>query len=324
MEFRTQVILPPQEAWLMPTSAAVTIGSCFAAGVGDRIADSLAADAALVNPFGVVYNPLSAATVVERLLACDEEGMTFPETEFFEARDGRWRCWQCAGEVEGESLQACRDEAEKRRSRGAALLRRADLLVVTFGTDRAYFFYHPGEEQVVANCHKMPAALFRERTLGEEEIIGHWSPLLKRLRTELPELKVVLTVSPYRYLKYGLHESALSKARLLLAVDRLCREHENAIYFPAYEIVMDELRDYRFYDADMVHPSPVAVTYVCERFSTWAFTPILQQMAAEKAALLRDYRHRPLHPDSPEAKTFYRRREERRRIAEERWRMRLI
>lgn len=145
----------------------------------------------------------------------------------------------------------------------------------------------------------MPAATFQTADAAPEEIVGDYMPLLRALCVRRPGLRVVLTVSPYRYLKYGLHGSALTKARLLLAADALEQAHDAVCYFPAYEIVTDELRDYRFYAADMVHPSEVAADYVFERFKTWCFDSELQAFAQDKAALLRDHRHRPLHSDSP-------------------------
>lgn len=319
MEFRTPVSLPDAPFRLLPSSHALTVGSCFAEGVGRRLIDSLAAHAAMCNPLGVMYNPASVATTIGLLLDTAEKRLSLREEDFILTTDGLWHHRLCAGEVAGRTMKECRETMEQRLRNGAKVLTHADILAVTFGTDRVYRYAADGAMRIAANCHKLPAAGFREEVLTPAETTGTWDALLGRLQTLLPQLHIVITVSPYRYLKYGLHENALSKARLLMAADDLCTRHAGVHYFPAYEIMTDELRDYRFYAADMVHPSPVAVEYVFHRFAEWCFSPELREMAADKAALLRDYAHRPLHPDTPSAKAFLKKREERRVSLEGKW-----
>ena len=180
-------------------------------------------------------------------------------------------------------------------------LRRADVLVLTLGTDRHYRL-HDG--RLVANCHKQPSADFTEQADTVDDLTTLLLESVEQLRTQRPDLHIVWTVSPYRYAKYGLHASQLSKARLLLAVDAVCTADERSVYFPAYEIVLDELRDYRFYARDLLHPSDTAVEFIAERFAGWCFSPALCRFAAERARLMRARNHRPLHPESDEHRAF--------------------
>ena len=172
------------------------------------------------------------------------------------------------------------------------------------------------KKNVVANCHKEPASRFEEIELRHDEIAESW---LKTLELLPSHTRVVFTVSPYRYAKYGFHESQLAKATLLLAIDHICRRYKNATYFPAYEIVVDELRDYRFYDADMLHPSPQAVDYVWERFKEWTFAPDTFTFAREWEAATKLLCHRPLHKDDEVAKELHRRASEKLNELRKKW-----
>lgn len=172
---------------------------------------------------------------------------------------------------------------------------------------------------MAGNCHKEPAADFSEWEMTVEDILRGWQPLVERLAQAAPRLRVVFTVSPYRYVRYGLHGSQLGKAALLLAADRLCRTSGRCLYFPAYEIVVDELRDYRFYERDMLHPSAVAVDYVWEQLRRWSFTPELERYCDEWQAVRRDLEHRSLHPGSAEDARFRERTRLRAEAFERKW-----
>lgn len=264
------------------------MGSCFAEHVGRRMAGTgLRAE---VNPFGVLYNPESLRLGLTALL----DGLPGDDV-FFEGRDGLWHSWLHSGAFSAPTREACRRAVTDRLTAAARALRQADVLFVTFGTADVYTL---ADGRPVANCHKEPAATFRRRRLAVDEIVDGWLRLIGRLRAARAGLQVVLTVSPYRYAKLGLHGSQLTKAVLLLATDGICRGAEGCFYFPAYEIVTDELRDYRFYDRDMLHPSAQAIDYVWERLGRWCFDEPMHAFLAELEALDRDLGHRPLHPGS--------------------------
>lgn len=177
-----------------------------------------------------------------------------------------------------------------------------DIAVFTLGTNHVYILKETNE--IVDNCQKRPQRLFREEELGIEDCAEYLTKAIEALRNINPEVKVILTVSPIRYRKYGFHESQLSKATLLLAADRVVREKSTAVYFPAYEIVNDELRDYRFYAPDMIHPSEQAVDYIYERFSETYFSSSTHQMIREWTPIKAALSHRPFNPDSEEYKAF--------------------
>lgn len=178
-----------------------------------------------------------------------------------------------------------------------------DVAIFTLGTNHVYILKETGE--IVDNCMKRPQKLFREEELTVDECADYLSKAVGLLKEKNPNVKVVFTVSPIRYAKYGFHGSQLSKATLLLAVDKLVKHSDDELYyFPAYEIMNDELRDYRFYQADMLHPSEQAVDYIYELFSEAYFSEKAKEMVREwqpiKAALV----HRPFNPDSEEHKAF--------------------
>lgn len=295
MQFRTIVELPPCAFELTSQSKVVLVGSCFAQHVGERLAEALPEGAVDVNAAGVLYNPLSIAGIIDGLLP---GAAAWNDRIYFEGRDGLWHSYLHASAFSARSREDCMAKVEARRRSARELLDNADLLVVTFGTDHAYFLKDEspplGAAMPVGNCHKEPAARFCERRVGMAEMLAAWRPLLLHLRTKAQPARVVLTVSPFRYAKYGFHASAVSKGRLLAFCDALCEEFPEAAYFPAYEIVTDELRDYRFYDRDMLHPSQQAIDYVWQRFKEWCFTPQLSAEAEVRRRAARRAAHRQI------------------------------
>ena len=236
----------------------VLLGSCFAQYMGERFqAEGITA---LCNPLGAAYNPESIAIQVRQAL----EGGDLNTSVFH--FDGKWRSWWA------NTLLCDTDETRFRQMiddvfhhLGEAL-RDADFLFITLGTNVCYRL--KSNSMTVANCHKVPAREFDEVALNVETCIGIMSEMMELLSRECPKLQVVFTVSPYRYKKYGLHGSQLAKAALLLAVDQVCRRFpEKAAYFPAYEILLDELRDYSYYADDMIHPAPAAVEHIWQKLN---------------------------------------------------------
>ena len=293
MPLMTPVVLPKQAPRIVPSTRFLLVGSCFATHIGGQLQRSgLQVE---VNPFGVVYNPESIALALEAML--DER---LPDACFFEGRDNLWHSWLHASEFSAPDEATCRKRVGERFTEACGKLRQADVICFTFGTNRVY--EHAG--RVVGNCHKEPASQFVERSLTIQEIVGRWRTLLERIRTVNPTAEIIFTVSPYRYAKYGMVENQRAKATLLLAIEELTREMERVFYFPAYEILLDELRDYRFYASDMLHPSEVAVNYIWQRFTSWAFTPEALKFAQEWERTERDLAHRPLNPDSDAHKAF--------------------
>ena len=279
MKLQTNVEIPQPKRLLGIRSRVAFMGSCFAEKIGARMRQS--GLPALVNPFGVLYNPLSI------LQALTQNPME--QSLYFEDEDGRWHCWLADSSKNASSHEACL--AGILSARGRLFEWNPDTLVITLGTNR----YYQRDSFVVGNCHKRPQAEFEEKDLTVSEA----ADALEALCLLFPKTQVVLTVSPYRYAKYGFHESRLSKAVLLLAVDEVMRRCPDQVcYFPAYEIQLDELRDYRFYAPDMLHPSPQAVDYIWERFADRWLDAETHRYLVDYEPIRKAFMHRPEDPDS--------------------------
>ncbi|MBQ7494752.1 MAG: GSCFA domain-containing protein [Bacteroidaceae bacterium] len=281
MKLQTPIEIPQPLRLIGLRNRVAFIGSCFAENIGSRMRQS--GLPALVNPFGVLYNPVSILQVLTQ--------NPMQRELYFEDEDLRWHCWLTDSSKNASTLEAC--QAAVLSARGRLFEFNPDTVVITLGTNR---YYEREEGQVVGNCHKRPQAEFTEQDMSVEEAAA----ALEAICQLFPQAQVVFTVSPYRYAKYGFHESRLSKAVLLLAVDAVIRRHpEQACYFPAYELQLDELRDYRFYAEDMLHPSPQAVDYIWERFADRWFDAETHRYLVDYEPIRRALHHRPTDPDSP-------------------------
>ncbi len=197
------------------------------------------------------------------------------------------------------ALQQINDRLRQAHDR----MSRTDWLLLTWGTTFVYQQRETG--RIVSNCHKQPEKLFTRRMLTVDEIVDEYTRFLKELRNQNSTLKVLFTVSPIRHIRDGMHANQLSKATLLLAIEQLQSIFPTTIfYFPSYEIMLDELRDYRFYADDMLHPSPLAVNYLWERFSDVFFSDETKTIMDECESIRKALAHRPFHPDSEEHKRF--------------------
>ncbi len=292
MEFRTPVDLPLQKLVLTPRNRVLLLGSCFSDEIGRRLAAEMDGGCVLINPFGTLYNPTS---ILQALRALQTNRL--PEGHLFKGRDGRWRSWAFGSKWAADTQAECEAKTRQALQQAVAFWQQADTVFITFGTNHVYHLKADGRS--VANCHKELSSAFEERLLSVEDVVEAWQTFFRALPSATPR-RFVFTLSPYRYIKYGLHADKLSKATLLLAIDRLCSPANNdappaapCFYFPAYEIVNDELRDYRFYAPDMQHPSEQTADYIWERLKEWSFAPadfdrMRQNLKAYKAAL-----HRP-------------------------------
>lgn len=260
MKFRTEYVGSRGEITLDPERAVALLGSCFTQNIALKMTEcgwETFAEA------GTLYNPLSIARVL-KLLLFETDSESSLRDSLFES-EGYVHSWLFDSHF---SRMTAKDVVDNVKESGAALdrtLRKAQALIVTFGTAWCYFLTEK-EDYVVANCHKMPQRIFTRRRIGIEEISEEWTEMCRLLGKSYPGLRVIFTVSPVRHLKDGFEGNARSKATLLLAVEQICLQADNASYFPAYEIVNDDLRDYRFYAGDLVHPSEEGVEYLWEKF----------------------------------------------------------
>lgn len=283
----------------------VFLGSCFAQYMGERF-QSFGLHS-LCNPLGVLYNPESIRLQVYAALHLGEKPI--PLFCF----EDEWRCWLAGTQIGGNTEQACRNVVEGALQMLQLSLQSADYLFVTLGTNVCYQLKSNG--LVVANCHKAPGRLFSEEWMPVAACIASLSALLDDVFLQNPKLKIVFTISPFRYAKYGYHGNQLAKSTLMLAVDEVCKLYPQKVrYFPAYEIMMDELRDYRFYTEDMLHPSGVAVDYIWQCLVNAVMGPSMQAYLQEYAPIRNGLRHTPSHPDSEAYQRFMESLEEKARL----------
>lgn len=269
----TTPVSPPHLPFYLDfASGIVTFGSCFADEIAHRMQESDFHVEA--NPFGTLYNPASIAAAIERVIA--DQGIEEKDLVFHE---NYWHSWYHHGSFSRQTPDEVIEACNARIHQAHQALKEASLLMITFGT--AWVFELQTLHFVVANCHKLSPQMFSHRRMTVEEIVARWQPLLQKIQAYYPDLQMLFTVSPVRHMADGAHGNQLSKSTLLLAVDQLVTHHStsNAHYFPAYEIVLDELRDYRYFDEKMTHPTPLAVDVVWERFKRATMVPAVQQQA---------------------------------------------
>lgn len=293
----TSVEVAPMGFSLGLEDGVVTLGSCFADAIGTRLEEG--GFRVERNPFGTLYNPLSVAEALERIVDCREI-----TSDDLVQHEGLFHSWHHHGSFSRPTVEECLAACNSRIRQAHSALREARVLMLTFGT--AYVFSltpDPAEEgngMVVANCHKLPPRHFARRRMTVEETVGRWQPLLQKLIAYNSELITILTVSPIRHMADGAHGNQVSKATLLLAVEELVsifNPQFSISYFPAYEIVLDELRDYRFYGPDLAHPSALAEDIVYERFQRATMMPATIQQAHNNAKQAKRRRHIPLRVD---------------------------
>ncbi|GHV52714.1 hypothetical protein FACS1894181_16010 [Bacteroidia bacterium] len=294
--FTTPVSIPAQPFDLSYCDKLLLAGSCFAEEIGQLLlANKFDAD---VNPFGVLYNPASLEASLRRLM--HPEPFALPDLFLHEEM---YHSFAHHSRFSSPSPDAALEAMNRQLQISSSRLKETTRLVITWGT--AFVYKLKSNGQVVSNCHKLPAGYFTREQLSVEDIASAWQSLLEEIREWNPKLKLILTVSPIRHWKEGAHGNQLSKSALLLAADRLQQACPGLVaYFPAYEIMMDELRDYRFYAGDMLHPSPQAVDYIWERFRQSFFAPDTQTAYDLWQPVRKALEHTPVNPGSEAHRRF--------------------
>lgn len=288
MKFRTEYVANVSGQLLDPEQPAVLIGSCFTDYIGERM--RACRWRAYPNLTGTLFNPSSIAKALR--MACTWSHPFEEIDDSLASRDDLWMSWLMDSHCIRYSKGDTKEIVFRRFLRLRERLNEAHTLIVTFGTAWIYELRErPG--YVVANCHKFPADTFVRRRLSIDEIAEEWTQLLDLLKDKYPDLRVIFTISPVRHLKDGFEGNSRSKAILQLACEEICRRNEGADYFPSYEIVNDDLRDYRFYASDMVHPSPEAVDYIWEKFQDRYLSKVSRALLAEGEKVTKRLNHRP-------------------------------
>ena len=312
IKLHTEIPIEPSEFKIGHSDSLFLLGSCFTENMGKRLADL--EFRTMLNPFGILYNPLSMALALSYCLddkRVGEEDLVF--------RDELWHSWLHHGSFSRRDKQACLDACNSAISDAHSFLQSCNTIIITYGS-AWYYQLKPNSQlstpdaqpstlnfqfsifnsqfsSVVANCHKVPSTFFDKRLATVDEVVAAWQPLAERIIEK--GIRLIFTISPVRHQAYGAHGNQLGKAVLLLSIDKILSHfsnHQSLItYFPSYEIVVDELRDYRFYSDDMAHPSPMAEEIVWQRFQQTFMTQSTIDRCDEIDKCNRRSAHRPLH-----------------------------
>lgn len=295
--FRTTLPIEQAPFDINYQSPILCIGSCFTENIGHLLVANKFPT--LLNPFGILYNPISIKNSLEILLS----EKTYTASDLFLHQD-LWRSFDhhsfCSTTNQTQALQIINDQLKAAK----AFLQQTKRIILTFGT--ANVFINQSTGKVVANCHKLPNTNFEKRRLSVAEITAALTPVLQQLKTEHEHLEIIFTVSPVRHIRDGLLENQRSKAILLLALEVLSKALSFTHYFPAYELVLDDLRDYRFFGKDMIHPNDIAIEYIWNYFQQTYFTTKTMATFKQVNKIVKASQHRPFHPETGTHQQFVR------------------
>lgn len=289
MKFRTEIEIKQSKVKIKHGDKIMLIGSCFAESVGEKLENLLFYPD--INPFGIIYNPGSVAGSLNYLVENKKfvkENLLFHEEQF--------HSFYHHSRFSNSDADKCIENINNRIDESSAFLKKSGFLFITFGTAWVYELSNTGE--LVSNCHKLADKLFIRRMMGVDEIVKIFRPLIEKLMRINPDLQIVFTISPVRHWKNGAEFNMLSKSVLNVAVHELINEYSNLFYFPSFEIMMDDLRDYRYYKDDLLHPNSLAINYIFEKFSDTFFDKKTDLINKEIIKLEGLITHRPNNPGS--------------------------
>jgi hypothetical protein len=295
MDLRTTVIIEPSYHKITYADPVMFIGSCFATSIGSLLEQGRMP--VMINPAGTVYNPVSVSNTLDTITAREKY-----DSGILYKYEDTWISFDHYTDFSSDDPDEVIERINNRSKEALSFLAGARFLFVTFGTARVFRFTESGK--IVSNCHKIPAGRFTHELLSPDNIVTLWSRQLDKLKSMFPDLKVVFTISPVRHWKDGAHSNQVSKSVLFLAVERLLEHHSGPSYFPAYEIVMDDLRDYRFYDADMLHISDTAIDYIREAFRSCYFDSDTTNLWREVSGISKAMSHRIRTDNSHQIRKF--------------------
>ncbi|MBP6385490.1 MAG: GSCFA domain-containing protein [Pseudarcicella sp.] len=294
MQFRTEIHIPQSENRIFQHSEIITLGSCFAGVLGSFLVENKMK--AVVNPLGTLFNPLSIFKILHKNYQLDTRSFVDTGDQCFH--------YDFHSSITAENPKELALVIENKIQNLHQQLAKSNFLILTFGTA----FIHQLKEMPinVANCHKQPAAQFEKKLLSVKDICKGFAGFFEEIKLQNPSLQIVLTVSPVRHTKEGLAENQLSKSILRAACHYLETDYDGVNYFPAYEIMMDDLRDYRFYKSDLIHPNDMAEKYILDKFSVAYFDRALVDFIARWSKLKQAIQHRPFNVGSSSHQIFLR------------------
>ena len=293
--FRTIVTVQPSSKQIDYDSKVLFTGSCFTENVGNKL--RYYKFNTIVNPFGILYNPVSVSNSLKSII---EKKIFRKEDLFF--HNNLWNSFYHHSRFSHPDQSICLEQINNQVEQAYSLLKEADFLFITFGTAWIYELADTGD--IVSNCHKLPASKFNRRRLDTQEIIDLYKNLFQELLSFNPKLNICFTVSPVRHWKDGAVENQLSKAILITAIHAIKDKMKQINYFPAYEILMDDLRDYRFYNEDMLHPNPTAIEYVWKQFKNVFINANCNEIMDQIGKIRQGLAHKPFNPQGPNHQQF--------------------
>jgi lysophospholipase L1-like esterase len=285
--FRTEITCPSAHP-IGLKDRILTTGSCFADQFGRWLQNNKFD--ILVNPFGTNYNPISIHKCLLESLSAGLDDRLFAEHQ------GIWHHFDYHSQWSSARKEDLKASIQKIQQQVNQYLKKTDVLIITYGT--AWVYHHKTQNIIVSNCHKVPAIEFEKRLLTVEEITESFRHLYAMIKSLRPDIRIIITVSPVRHIKDTLVLNSVSKATLRLACHTLSDQYEDVEYFPSYEIMMDDLRDYRFYDRDKIHPNEEAIDYISQKFSDQYFEPQVKRFIEKWHSVRQSMEHRPYHPNS--------------------------
>ncbi len=289
-KFRTSITIPVSDFKIGYETPGMLMGSCFSDYVGKIMQQHKLP--VFLNPFGTLFNPLSVADALEKLMA--GKLTTLEDLRF---HNGLWFSFSHYTGFSNTDRDICLNRINKSEKEASAWLKKCHVLIITFGTAWVYTIKETGI--VAANCHKMPVETFDRVFAEPEKIIRRYENLIRLLQQINPKIRIIFTVSPVRHWKDGAVNNQLSKSVLHWSIHEIMKLCPQTAYFPSYEIFMDELRDYRFYAPDMLHPSETATQYVWERFCDTYTSPETRKIMPDVLSVMKAVNHRPMHEDGP-------------------------
>lgn len=289
MLFRTELVVKPFQAQLSLASRVLTVGSCFAEVIGNHLRTNKFQ--VIINPFGTIFNPVSLTSLLETSITSKKV-----TTAHMIEREERWYHYDFHSGISAFSQDELTQIVGEKMEKTARFIAQSDWIFITMGTAFVYRLQETGE--IVANCHKVPSRFFTKRLLEVQEITEAVRALYKELVKLRPQIRILLTVSPVRHIKDGIPENQVSKSVLRLACHELTQQFEHIYYFPSYELMMDDLRDYRFYKKDLIHPSEMAEEYIWDKFVRALVDLPTQEFMKEWQSIRQAIAHQPFHPET--------------------------
>lgn len=298
MQFTTQIPISKSNSPIDYNSNIVSLGSCFAVNMGEKL--NYFKFKNTINPFGILFHPLA----IEKFIGYALQQKQFTETDIFYHNE-RWHCFDAHSDLSNPDKDKLINNLNTAVTNTGKALREATHLIITLGT--AWVYRHNQSGNVVANCHKVPQKEFSKELLSVTTITQSLQNSITMLQKVNPNLQFIFTVSPVRHIKDGFTQNQWSKANLITALHEVLTTtlaEDKGLYFPSYEIMMDELRDYRFYAPDMIHPNTVAIDYIWERFTENYIAPEAYSTMKEVDTVQKGLQHRSFNPEAEQHKKF--------------------